>query len=77
MKVRTKFRLSEVHQICWNKDTRRYVFEAIYDDSIPEDQRFSQATPSGTFTMMVTNPTVHAQYELGKFYYFDSTPVPA
>jgi hypothetical protein len=48
----------------------------MYDTSIPEDQRFQQATPSGSFEQLVDNPAALEQFELGKSYYVDFTPVP-
>ena len=42
----------------------------------PEDQRFSKATPSGSLRMQVDNPAALEQFEPGKAYYLDFTPVP-
>jgi len=57
--------------------SRKYVFQPQYDTSIPEDQRFAKASPSGKFEIMVDNPAVHDQFKVGQAYYFDATPVPA
>ncbi|MBS0276887.1 MAG: hypothetical protein JSR81_04650 [Proteobacteria bacterium] len=46
---------------------------AEYDNTIPEDRRFCEATPSGTFEMQVTNPAVVEQLKLGKHFYLDLT----
>ena len=53
----------------------RYHFEAACADEVPENQRFHKYTPSGSIDLEVDNPNV--KYEIGKFYYFDSVPVPA
>jgi len=71
--VRAKFQLQEVRQHSYNTNARTLVFQPQYDTSIPEDQRFAQATPSGQFTMYEDNPAALAQLELGKQYYFDIT----
>ncbi len=47
---------------------RQYEFWAQYDDNIPEEKRFAQATPSGKVEITVDNPAV--TYEVGKKYYF-------
>jgi hypothetical protein len=44
----------------------------MYDESIPEDQRYAKATPSGTLTITVDNPAV--VFEPGASYYLDITP---
>ena len=75
MTVRAKFRLETVATHSWAADARTLKFSALYDSTIPEDQRFQKATPSGVFEMMCTNPTALAQFELGKAYYFDITAV--
>lgn len=43
---------------------------------IPENQRFHKATPSGTITMMVDNPTAAEVFQPGTEFYVDFTPVP-
>lgn len=74
MSVRAKFRLDTVSSHSWHANARTLTFSAQYDTSIPEDQRFQEATPSGTFEMLCTNPKALEQFELGKAYYFDITP---
>lgn len=69
--VRAKFQLQEVTENYWNKNAKKLVFRPSYDTSIPEDQRFATATPSGEFSMQVDNPAALAQLEIGKYYYFD------
>jgi hypothetical protein len=72
MAVRAKFKLSEVHHYTYG--TRKFIFRPEYDTSIPEDQRFAKASPSGEFTISVDNPAVFDKFEIGKQYYFDITP---
>jgi hypothetical protein len=74
MTVRAKFTLTSVTQHAWSADSKTLRFQAQYDTSIPEDQRFQKATPSGQFEMQCDNPAANAQFELGKAYYFDITP---
>jgi hypothetical protein len=47
---------------------------AQYDPSIPEDQRFMEATPSGELKFYVSNPAVIGGFQIGKNYYVDLTP---
>lgn len=54
---------------------RKFRFMPQYDASVPEDQRYAQATPSGELWLNVDNPAV--SFEPGQAYYFDITPVPA
>lgn len=74
MSVRAKFKLADITTHSWHPNARTLKFNAQYDTRIPEDQRFQEATPSGTFEMLCTNPSALAQFELGKDYYFDITP---
>lgn len=52
---------------------RTFRFMPMYDPSVPEDQRYAQATPSGSLQMQVDNPAV--SFEPGRDYYLDFTPV--
>lgn len=75
MTVRCKFRLIERTTTDWGGIRLR--FEARYDQSIPEDQRFCKETPSGHLEMTVrSSDNAAASFELGKDYYLDTTPVP-
>lgn len=71
--IRCKFQLSEV--TTYAHGTRKFTFTPQYDTSIPEDQRFAKASPSGKFEIYVDNPAV--DWQVGQFYYFDASPVPA
>ena len=85
--IRAKFMLQEIAESGYSytdKDGKRVVskntgkklvFFPQYDTSIPEDQRFAQATPSGRFEMTVDNPSALAQFEIGHQYYVDFHPV--
>lgn len=73
--VRALFRCTEVThtRLTPNADeTRRFKFVAMYDDRMPEQQRYARYSPSGEFTIQVDNPAV--AWEPGLFYYFDVTP---
>lgn len=74
--IRGKFKLIEVAQADWMANGRRLKFACQYDNTLPEDQRFCKATPSGEFWMQVDNPAALAELQLGKFYYLDLTEVP-
>lgn len=74
MSVRAKFAVTEIRTHYWHPTGRTVVFEPRYDTSIPEDQRFAQATPSGRFEMFVDNPAALAQLPIGQQFYIDITP---
>jgi hypothetical protein len=69
--VRAKLRLSRVTDQGQGKLLR---FDAQYDDTIPEDQRFQKATPSGHVELVVDNPAAIDQFKQGETYYVDFTP---
>ena len=74
MTVRGKFVCVKTEHVSYDTSVK-YTFAPRYDTSIPEDQRFNTATPSGEFWMSVNNPAV--AFELGKAYYLDITEAPA
>jgi hypothetical protein len=74
MKIRCKMKLCDITSHAWGPG-KTFVFRPEYDSSIPEDQRFMAATPSGELKIFVTNPAVMDSYKLGALYYFDSEPV--
>ena len=51
---------------------RTFTFRAVYDQSTPENARFTKATPWGEIKMRVDNPDV--TFEVGKHFYLDFTP---
>jgi hypothetical protein len=53
------------------------VLDARYDSSLPEDQRFAEATPNGKIEMSVTVPSVIEAFQPGKVFYVDFTEAPA
>lgn len=48
--------------------------QCSYDTTIPEDQRFYDATPTGHIEMVVNNPVALEQLTIGKSFYVDFTP---
>lgn len=79
MTVRAKLRLTEIRESKWSfqgPSQKTLRFTSQYDSSIPEDQRFQQATPSAYAEFCIDNPAALAQFELGKDYYVDFSPTP-
>jgi len=74
MSVRAKFQVQEV--TTYNYGGKKIVLRPQYDTTIPEDQRFCKATPTGEFSMTVDNPVAADQLIPGKFFYIDLTEVP-
>lgn len=52
---------------------KRVVFEPRYDQSIPEDQRFHKATPSGRLDIVVDNQQMLAELAVGDTAYITIT----
>ncbi len=75
MTVRAKLHLKSETLYEWGG--KKLTFETRYDTSIPEDQRFQKATPTGNIEMQIDNPVALEQFKLGGDYYVDFTPVPA
>ena len=75
MKIRGKFMLqsSKANGYSGKHHSRELQFAAQYDPTIPEDQKYSEATPSGSIKMTVM-PSVALQFNLGHQYYVDFTP---
>ena len=78
MKVLAKFMLQEHRQYGYGGGhvQHTFVFRPQYDPSIPEDQRFAKASPTGEMTITVDNPTVVAEWagKQGTQFYLDMTP---
>jgi hypothetical protein len=75
MAVRAKFTVlrHEVHVYQGNLKSTTIVMAPLYDQTIPEDQRFATATPSGELRMTVDNPAAREQMPPGKAFYVDFT----
>jgi hypothetical protein len=73
MTVRAKVRLSAITELAWGGKVLR--FECLYDPTIPEDQRFQVATPSGHIELQIDNPAAVGQFKNGESYYVDFNPV--
>lgn len=75
--VRAKLKLVEVREggyVRGGPTVKTLKFQAQYDNTIPEDQRFQKATPTGSCELQIDNPAALAQFELGGDYYVDFTP---
>jgi hypothetical protein len=67
MNVRAKFKVVE-------NAGGKIVLRPEYDHTIPEDQRFAQATPSGEILLQVDNPSARTALTLGNSFYVDFSP---
>ena len=74
MSVRAKFVVTSITENLGSyKGAKTVKLDCRYDDSIPEDQRFFDATPSGHVEMSINNPVALEQFALGKAFYADFT----
>lgn len=78
MKTLCKFALFNVQNTKFSGggESNQLHFMPQYDQNIPEDQRFSKASPSGDFKIMVDNPVVleFMKQNVGKQFYITITP---
>lgn len=72
--VRAKFVVTQVTR--YEGGYAQIELEPRYSKTIPEDQRFAEATPSGKLSMMVTNRAVIDVLQPGKVFYIDITEAP-
>lgn len=74
--VRGKFQVTKVASMNWSPTAKEITFQAIYDTTTEENKRFSKATPSGSITMTVDNPSASNELALGSTFYVDFSAVP-
>lgn len=75
MSVIAKMRVASVTD--FGGTSKQIKLTAVYDPTgIPEDQRFTKATPWGECTMAIDNPAASEQFVIGKDYYVTFDPVP-
>lgn len=75
MTVKAKFTVTQVTH--YEGTGAHITLEPRYDKTIPEDQRFHDATPTGKFEMYVSNRAVIDEMRPGKVYYVEFTAAPA
>ena len=68
---RCKFRVESVKR---TRSREQVEFVTEYDGQIPEDQKFSRATPIGEMKIDIENPELRGGYQPGQFVYIDITP---
>ena len=76
MRIRAKFMLTQIKESHFSKShppSYDFFFQPQYDLSIPEDRRFSLATPTGEVHLHVDNPDAVAYWKehLGENFYLD------
>lgn len=75
MTIRAKFRCMTELRSATMPDQRVLTFQPMYDPKlIEEDRAYAKYTPAGKLEITVDNP--NADFEVGKHYYLDFTPVP-
>lgn len=67
--VRAKMRVQSI-------DNGQVRLSCQYDDTIPEDQRFTKATPWGDATLAIDNPSALEFFKIGGTYYLDFKEAP-
>jgi hypothetical protein len=69
--VRAKFKVDETAKNTW---AERVTLTPVVSGS-PENEAFFKTTPSGKIEMQIKNPEAMKQFEPGKEFYVDFTPV--
>jgi hypothetical protein len=73
--VRAKFQVTAITEFAWSTAHKEVTFAARYDASIPEDKRCVSDTPSGKLVMIINSPEAFEQFQVGRTFYLDFTPV--
>lgn len=72
--IRAKFVVNSIERSRYaNNDTINMI--AVYDESTAENRRFAKATPSGKLEIIISTPEALSEFELGREFYLDFTPV--
>lgn len=72
MNVTAKFQVQSITEHSWNQKSKTVKLQAVYGNS-GENKSWSEATPSGTIEMMITNPAALEQFKLGAEVYITFT----
>lgn len=80
MAVRARMRVIARGEKNWTAgkkvDAVEVKLQAVYsDDPTNPNYSYSQATPSGEISLMITNPDAFKQFEVGQTFDIDFTPV--
>lgn len=71
---RAKFYVTSVTLL--GNSNQRVALNAMYDDGIPENKRFNQASPTGEMSILVSNPALAGKFRPGQRFYLDFTEAP-
>ena len=70
--MHAKMQIVSVKRLDWGAE--EVEFAARYRDN-PEDNSYSEATPTGSIKLTITNKALHGQFNPGELYYVNFTPV--
>lgn len=73
--VRAKFQVTAITEFAWSAVHKEVTFAPRYDASIPEAQRCVSETPTGKLVMIINSPEALEQFQVGRTFYLDFTPV--
>lgn len=75
--IRCKFKVMAIQDngSTENHTSKKVTLFTQYDPTLPEDQRFTRWTPTGTLDVVIDNPAALARLAVGADYYVDLTPV--
>lgn len=70
----SSYRHHETKELVVNEGAVTITLQPVYDQSIPEDQRFQKATPWGEISLNIDNPVAVDALKPGHSFYVDFTP---
>lgn len=74
-KATCKFKVEAIEPTPGHPEQEIITLRAVYDESDPEDTKFSAATPWGELRFGLSNPNLLGQFQVGESYYLDLVPV--
>lgn len=72
MHVTAKFEVQSITEHQWSPKARTVKLAAVYGNG-EENKSWSEATPSGSIEMLITNPAAYEQFHLGAEVYLTFT----
>ena len=70
--MRAKLTVTEVTRKYWGGD--HVTFAAVYSDT-PEDNSYTEATPTASAQFNIDNPDLKGTFDPGDAFYVDFTPI--
>ena len=70
-----KFTVTAVETAEYNAGEEIITMSPLYDESDPEDTKFSKYTPWGNLNFGLSNPNLVGKFEVGQVYHLHLVPI--